>query len=60
MIHGPDQEVHQAWMRRLAEHGVDGSDHDDVVQFLGQKVDQMPVEHNQMVAAFYWLWQMYQ
>lgn len=59
MIHGPNAGVQTAWMQHLATHGVDGSDHGQVVGFLGQKVDGRQVEHNQMVATFNWLWNRY-
>jgi hypothetical protein len=61
MLHGKHQaRVQVAWKQWLGEHGVNQEEWEAVAKFLGQKVPAAQVEQNYLVAAFLWLYQLYQ
>ncbi|KKZ66219.1 hypothetical protein EMCG_08055 [[Emmonsia] crescens] len=55
-----EEQMKQAWGRRLREFEVDGDDQKAVIEFLGQKVERQGMEHNQLVEMFCWLRRIYQ
>jgi hypothetical protein len=61
MIFGPKQEaIKPTWTRWLAGFGVDYRDEKGVVAFLGQKVNGVAAERNQMAVSFCFLRRLYQ